>query len=144
MTYLAILVFLIGCLALGRAMYRWVTYAPMLEVTAVDQRELAGEAKLLLGRDQSRIDWGHNPFSLARTSGEGSGNQSPVNSNLILKGTVIGSSKTAVLSTKDELSRSYLAKEGDVILGEQIVTIEAGRVVIRKEGKLLTLAKEEE
>lgn len=68
----------------------------------------------------------------------------PVVSNLILKGTVIGSSKTAVLVTVEDPHRSYLVKVGDVLFGEEIVAIETGRVVLRKDGKLLTLRQEEE
>lgn len=143
LAYLAIPVFLFGLLLLGQALYRWVNYTPPAETVQVEGEKAGAEVKPLPGRDRSPIVWRANPFSLAKETPEEK-KAPPVTSNLRLKGTVIGGSRTAVIATAEEPGRSYLVKVGDVILGEEIVAIERGRVILRKDGQLLTLYQEEE
>lgn len=142
LTFFAIAIFVCGLITMGKALYRWVTYTPPAVTAMVVQGGRANEDKPVLGRDQSPISWRYNPFSLTRVMPNEE--SSPVVSNFILKGTVIGNSKTAVLVTVEDPTRSYLVKVGNVLFGEEIVAIERGRVVLRKNGKLLTLRQEEE
>lgn len=146
LSYGAVIVLVIAILVLGKAVHRGLTDPPAVGISGVmeEGQEKETEAEMLfLGRDQSRVTWRPNPFSLNKENAAAETDRTPAVSKLTLKGTVIGSSKTAVLVLLEDASQSFLAKEGDVILGEQVMAIEAGRVVIRKDGQLLTLAKEE-
>ncbi len=143
LSYGAVIVLVIAILVLGKAVHRGLTDPPAVGVMEEGQEKETEVEKLFLGRDQSRVTWRPNPFSLNKENAAAETDRTPAVSKLTLKGTVIGSSKTAVLVLLEDASQSFLAKEGDVILGEQVMAIEAGRVVIRKDGQLLTLAKEE-
>lgn len=142
--FLAITTFVLGLFILGKALHRWVSYTPPTETVLVEQGEKNNEeVKPIPGRDQSLISWRRNPFTLT-TETLNEADSLPVISNLILKGTIIGSSKTAVLVTVEDPGQSYLVKVGDNLFGEEVVAIEKGRVVLRKDGKLLTLYQEKE
>jgi type II secretory pathway component PulC len=136
--------FVFGLLIMGKALHRWASYTSPPETVLVEQVVKANEeVEPIPGRNQSLLSWRSNPFSLTKETREET-ELPPVVSNLLLKGTVTGSSRTAVLVTVEDPSRSYLAKVGDVIFGEEIVSIETGRVILRKNGKLITLYQEEE
>jgi type II secretory pathway component PulC len=146
LSYCAVVIFVFAMLVLGEAIHRGLTDPPAAGGSWVMEEGLAKETeaeKFFLGRDQTKITWQPNPFSLNKENGAAATEQAPVVSKLTLKGTVIGSSKTAVLVLAEDPGQSFLAKEGDLIHGEQVIAIEAGRVVLRKDGQLLTLIKDE-
>ena len=137
---LAIVIFIFGLFILGKALYRWVN-EPLLTVTDSGEREEVKVGMPGYGRDQSPLSWRRNPFSLTARNER---KAQPVVSNLILKGTVIGNNKIAVIAAIEDPGRSYLMKVGDRLMGEEIVSIEKGQVIVRKDGILLTLRQAEE
>ena len=141
--YLAVAIFLCGLIFLGKVLNQWITSSPLEETAGIEIKgEKTSEEKPVLDRDQTPILWRKNPFSLT-DEGLNDLPETLVASGFVLKGTIIGASKTAVLVVKENPSESYLVREGDTVLQEKIVTIKQGQVILLKDGRLLTLFQEE-
>ena len=142
--YFAITIFIFGLIVLGYGIIRWISYSPELELAAAKEvKEVKPTPnKASLHRNQTRILCQKNPFTLSGEEIKEVSTENSFDSKLVLKGTIIGSEKTAVLTVKEHPQESYLAKEGDIILQERIVTIKQGQVILSKDGKLLTLYQE--
>ena len=142
--YFAITIFICGLIVLGYGIIRWISYSPELELAATKEvKELKPPPnKASLHRNQTRIHCQTNPFTLSGEEIKEVSTENSFDSKLVLKGTIIGPEKTAVLTVKEHPQESYLAKEGDIILQERIVTIKQGQVILSKDGKLLTLYQE--
>lgn len=133
----AIIIFLAGSLFFAHTYSEWRHFSPAIRVLTPAADETPGAVPLPRRRDGVRIY--SNPFFPSLPEEE-----APRTSQLILRGTVIGTESLAVVELKDRPGETRIVRVNESVAGEKILSINEGWITVQLSGGETVLLTVEE